>query len=36
MVGTGWKRRNIAVGPLYEALGEDLVKALPAFHAFSG
>ena len=36
MVGTGGKRRSVAVGPLYEALGEDLVKALPGFHAFSG
>lgn len=35
-VGTGGKRRNIALGPLDEAIGEDLVNALPGFHAFSG
>jgi len=36
IAGTGGKRRSIPLGPLYEAFGEDLVKALPGFHAFSG
>ena len=36
IVGTGGKRRTIPPGPLYEAVGEELVKALPGFHAFSG
>ena len=36
IVGTGGKRRSIPLGPLYEAGGEELVKALPGFHAFSG
>ena len=36
IVGTGGKRRSIPLGPLYEAVGEELVKALPGFHAFSG
>ena len=36
IAGTGGKRRSIPLGPLYEAVGEDLVKALPGFHAFSG
>ena len=36
IVGTGGKRRSIPLGPLFEAVGEELVKALPGFHAFSG
>ena len=36
IVGTGGKRRSIPLGLLYEAVGEELVKALPGFHAFSG
>ena len=32
----GGKRRSIPLGPLYEAVVEELVKALPGFHAFSG
>ena len=32
IVGTGGKRRSIPLGPLYEAVGEELnVKALPGF-----
>ena len=32
IVGTGGKRRSIPLGPLYEAVGEQLnVKALPGF-----
>ena len=30
-VGTGGQRRSIPLGPLYEAVGEELVKALPGF-----
>ena len=33
---TEGKGRSIPLGPLYEGVGEDLVKALPGFHAFSG
>ncbi|KAG1680475.1 hypothetical protein GQR58_012395 [Nymphon striatum] len=36
MVGTGGNRRSIALGPLYEAIGENLAETLPGFHAFSG
>lgn len=36
IVGTGGKRRSIALGPLHEAIGEELVNALPGFHAFTG
>ena len=36
IVGTGGKRRSIPLGLLYEAVGEELVKALPGFYAFSG
>ena len=36
IVGTGGKQRSIPLGPLYEVVGEELVKALPGFHAFSG
>ena len=33
---TEGKGRSTPLGPLYEVVGEDLVKALPGFHAFSG
>ena len=36
IVGTGGKRRSIPLGPLYEAVGDELVKVLPGFHACSG
>ena len=36
VVGTGGKRRTVALSPLYEAIGENLAKALPGFHAFTG
>ena len=34
IAGTGRKSRSIPLGPFYEAVGEDLVKALPGFCAF--
>ena len=33
---TKGKGRSTPLGPLYEVVGEDLVKVLPGFHAFSG
>ena len=33
---TEGKVRSTPLGPLYEVVGEDLVKALPGFHALSG
>ena len=33
---TDGKGRSIPLGPLYEVVGEDLVKALPGFHSCSG
>ena len=30
------KGRSTPLGPLYEVVGEDLVKVLPGVHAFSG
>ena len=36
IAGTEGKRRSIPLGPLYEAVGEDNVKALPGFHVLSG
>ena len=33
---TEGKGRSTPLGPLYEVVGEDLVKALPGFHALSG
>jgi len=33
---TEGKGRSTPLGPLYEVVGEDLVKALPGIHAFSG
>ena len=33
---TEGKRRSIPLRPLYEVVGEDLVKALPGFHSCSG
>ena len=35
-VETEGKGGSIPLGPLYEVVGEDLVKALPGFHDFSG
>ena len=32
---TRGKGRSIPLGPCYEVVGEDLVRALPGFHAFS-
>lgn len=34
--GVGNKRRLIPVGPIADALGPAVVKALPSFHAFTG
>lgn len=36
VVGTGGKRRTVALGPLYREVGEDLANALHGFHAFTG
>ena len=36
IVGSGKKKRQIALKPIYNALGEEKVNALPGFHAFTG
>jgi len=36
VIGTEAKRRYIPLGPLYNAVGDRVVAALPGFHAFSG
>ena len=34
--GIGSKRKLVLLQPIYDALGSDLVAALPGFHAFTG
>ncbi|KAK4326284.1 hypothetical protein Pmani_003150 [Petrolisthes manimaculis] len=36
IVGTGGKRKSIALGPLHETIGVELFNARPGFHAFTG
>jgi len=36
MNGTGAKRKLVPLQPIYDALGSDMVDALPGFHAFTG
>jgi hypothetical protein len=34
--GSGTNRREIALQPIYDVLGDTLASALPAFHSFTG
>ena len=36
VAGTGAKRRSHPLGPLYIAVGDSVVVALPEFHTFNG
>ena len=36
IVGTGDKRRVVALKPIHDAIGSDIAQSLPGFHAFTG